>query len=101
MKDIRNVNDCKILVLKSIFQCILSSYYGQDALLMDEERSSMLPMMAAGKTKRLRLFKAKNTIYIPIVKVLLSCVSLVESISREMDDIRLSPSYQHVREIMQ
>ncbi|CAB3994188.1 sorting nexin-29 isoform X3 [Paramuricea clavata] len=27
---------------------LLSAYYGQDALLMDEERSSMLPMMAAG-----------------------------------------------------
>jgi hypothetical protein len=28
---------------------VFSAYYGQDALLMDEERSSMLPMMAAGK----------------------------------------------------
>jgi hypothetical protein len=28
---------------------IFSAYYGQESLLMDEERSSMLPMMAAGE----------------------------------------------------
>ena len=29
-----------------------------------------------------------------------SCVSLVESVSREIDEIRLSPSHQHARETM-
>ena len=29
-----------------------------------------------------------------------SCVSLVESVSREIDEIRLSPSHQRAREIM-
>ena len=30
----------------------------------------------------------------------ISCVSLVESVSRESDEIRLSPSYQRERETM-
>ncbi len=38
--------------------------------------------------------------YISIVKVAFSSVLLVESISRESDEIRLSPSQQQEREII-
>ena len=36
--------------------------------------------------------------YIPMSKFPFSCVSLVESVSRESDEIRLSPSHQRERE---
>ena len=39
--------------------------------------------------------------YLPIVKILLFMVSLVESVSRQIDEIRLSPSHQHTKETMQ
>ena len=56
MEYIKNIlaffhNCVKWVLPKVIFQMhyIFSAYYGQESLLMDEERSSMLPMMAAGE----------------------------------------------------
>ena len=41
-----------------------------------------------------------NIIIYQSSKFSFSCVSLVESVSREIDEIRLSPSHQRAREIM-
>ena len=70
-------------------------------MYMDNQLTRMLPLI----TKR-TVDKYSQCIVTIIViiyqlsKLSFSCVSLVESLSREIDEIKLSPSHQRERETM-
>ena len=70
----------------------------------EKQCNSCFAINLSGRGRQCQPPKPANNIFLFIIyqssKFSFSCVSLMESVSREIDEIRLSPSHQRAREII-